>query len=75
MRGMGVALMTSTWTPVSPLFWMAARWPVSYTHLVQEQGDGWAVIGPMPVEEMHQLAKEKEAAGIPVFFAGLAQEA
>ena len=42
---------------------------------VQEQGDGWAVIGPMPVEEMHQLAKEKEAAGIPVFFAGLAQEA
>lgn len=42
---------------------------------VQEQGDGWAVIGPMPVEEMHQLAKEKEGAGIPVFFAGLAQEA
>ena len=41
---------------------------------VQEQGDGWAVIGPMPVAQMHRLAKEKEAAGIPVFFAGLAQE-
>ena len=43
--------------------------------LVQEQGEGWAVIGPMPVEEMHQLAKEREAVGIPIFFAGLSQEA
>lgn len=39
---------------------------------VQEQGEGWAVTGPMAVKDMHGLARRLEAAGTPAFFAGLA---
>ena len=40
----------------------------------QERGDGWLLTKPLPVAQMHTMAREAEKAGHPLFFASIAQE-
>ena len=40
----------------------------------QERGDGWLLTKPLPVAQMHAMAREAEKAGHPLFFASIAQE-